>query len=172
MEEFVWKVLLVVNDAEVSEKAVECAIDLYLSGLKSKVYVYYVKDEEPVAIPSEEIEKRKYSPLVAKANKCLLEIGEKLKAAGVDYEILGYHIGIADEEIKRVEEEVVPDLIIYGAEKKSLIKKLIKGSPDENIIFETSAPVIVVKPTYTPKIRELIKEVPILQAREVVRIKE
>lgn len=166
MEEFVWKVLLVINDSEASDKATECAIDLYLSGLKSKVYVFYIKDEEPVAIPSEEIERKRYAPLIAKAERRIIETAEKLKRAGIDYEVLGYHIGIAGEEIRRVEENFEPDLIIYGAEKKGGFKKLIKGGCEERIIFETCAPVIVVKPKYTPKIRELVKEIPLLEIRE------
>ncbi len=57
MEERIWKVLLVVDDTHLSEKAVDCAIDL-ASSLKSKIYVFYVKDEEPVAIPSEDVERK------------------------------------------------------------------------------------------------------------------
>ncbi|MEM0203650.1 MAG: universal stress protein [Archaeoglobaceae archaeon] len=166
MREFVWKVLLVVDDSELSEKATECAIDLNVSGLKSKVYVFYIKDEEPIAIPSETLERRKYAPMIAKAEKKIIETTEKLKKAGIDYEILGYHIGIADEEIKRIEETFKPDLIIYGAEKKGGFRKLIQGGCEEKIVFETNTPVIVVKSKYTPKIRELVKEVPLLEIRE------
>ncbi|MEM4472233.1 MAG: universal stress protein [Archaeoglobaceae archaeon] len=170
MEEFVWKVLLIIDDTELAEKATECAIDLNLSGLKSKMYVFYIKDEEPIAIPSEEVERRKYAPMIAKAEKKLIETAEKLKRAGIDHEILGYYIGIADEEVKRLEKSFEPDLIIYGAERKSGIKKLLKGSCDERIIFETNAPVIVVKSKYTPKIKELIKEVPLLEINEKGRL--
>ncbi|MEM1578630.1 MAG: universal stress protein [Archaeoglobaceae archaeon] len=165
-EEFVWKVLLVVDDTELAEKATECAIDLHLSGLRSKIYIFYIKDEEPIAIPSEEIERKRYAPVVAKAEKKIIETTEKLKKAGIDYEVLGYHIGIADEEVKRIEKTFEPDLIIYGAEKKSGVKKLFKGGCEERIIFETMAPVIVVKSRYMPKIRELVKEIPLLEIKE------
>lgn len=169
MKEFVWKVLLVVDDSKSSEKATECAIDLHLSGLKSKIYVFYIKDEEPVAFPSETLERKRYAPMIAKAEKKIIETTEKLKKVGIEYEVLGYHIGIGDEEIKRIEETFKPDLIIYGAEKKSGFRKVIQGKCDEGIIFETIAPVIVVKSKYTPKIKELVKEVPLLEIREKVR---
>lgn len=169
MEEFVWKILLVINDSELSDKATDCAIDFYMSGLRSKIYVFYIKDEEPVAIPSETLERKRYAPMVAKAEKKIIQTTEKLRKAGIDYEVLGYHIGIADEEIKRIEETIKPDLIIYGAERKSTFKKLIRGSCEENIIFGTRAPVIVVKSKYTPKIREIVKEVPLLEIRERIK---
>ncbi|MEM0088174.1 MAG: universal stress protein [Archaeoglobaceae archaeon] len=167
--EFVWKVLLVINDSEASEKAVECAIDFHLSGLKSKIYVFYIKDEEPVAIPSESLERKKYAPMISKAEKKIIQTTEKLRKAGIDYEVLGYHIGFADEEVKRLEETFKPDLIIYGAEKKSGFKKLIQGRCEEKIVFETNTPVIVVKSKYTPKIKEIVKEVPLLEIREKSR---
>ncbi|KUJ92849.1 MULTISPECIES: universal stress protein [Archaeoglobus] len=164
--EFVWKVLLIVDDSELSDKATECAIDLHLSGLKSKIYVFYIKDEEPVAFPSEGLERKKYAPMVSKAEKVIIQTTEKLKDAGIDYEVLGYHIGIADEEIKRIEETFKPDIIVYGAEKKSRFRKLIQGGCEENIVFETDAPVIVVKSNYTPKIREIIREVSLIEIGE------
>ncbi|MFN3383694.1 MAG: universal stress protein [Archaeoglobaceae archaeon] len=169
MGEFVWKVLLVIDGSELSEKATECAVDLHLSGLKSRIYVFYIKDEEPVAFPSETMERKRYAPMIAKAEKKIIEATEKLKKAGIDYEVLGYHIGIADEEIKRIEETFKPDLIIYGAEKKSGFRRFIQGKCEEGIIFETIAPVIVVKSKYTPKIKEIVKEVPLLEIKEKIK---
>ncbi len=171
MREFVWNVLLVLDDTELADKAVECAIDLYLSGLKSKVYIFYVKDEEPVATPSDDAEKKKFAPMIAKAKKKILEAVEKLKTAGVDYEVVGYHIGIADEAVRRAEKEVEPDLIVLGAEKKGILKRLFEGNWTRNTIFETNAPVIVVKASYTPKITEIIKEVPVVEVSEEERLK-
>ncbi len=153
MEDFVWKILLILDDTEMAEKAVECTIDLHISGLKSEVYIFYVKDEEPIPIPLEEAERERYAPMIAKAKKRMIEAAENLKAAGVNYKVVGYHIGIADEAVRRVEKEVKPDLIVLGAEKKGLLKRLFEGKWEENAIFETLAPVIVVKSTYIPKIR-------------------
>lgn len=171
MNKFVWKVLLVLDDTELADKATECAIDLFISGLSSKVFLFYCKDEEPVALPSEELEVKKYAPLIAKANKKILEAAEKLKIAGVDYEVLGFHIGIADEEIKRIEGRFVPDLIIIGAKRRSALRKLLGGSHySEKVIFETKAPVIVVKPEYSPKIKEIVKEIPVIEAKAVSEI--
>lgn len=171
---YVWNVLLVLDDTEYAENALECAADLALGGLRSKVYLLYVKDEEPVAYPSEELERRKYAPLVAKANKKLLDAMEKLKKLGVNCEILGYHIGIAEEEVKRVEKELEPDLIIIGVKKKGILNKVFNGNYGEKVIFETSAPVVVVKPTYTPKIKEMVKDMLVVEIREgeKVRVRE
>jgi len=168
MEEVVWKVLLVLDDTHLSEKALDCAIDL-ASSLKSKIYVFYVKDEEPIAIPSEDVERKRYSPLVAKANKKIMETVEKLKEAKIDYEVVGYHIGIANEVVKRIECSLEPDLIIIGAEKSGILKKILGNGGSEKIIFETDSPVLVVKSKYTSRIRKLVKEAvriqsPVLQS--------
>jgi nucleotide-binding universal stress UspA family protein len=167
MEEFVWKVLLVVDDTQLSEKALDCTIDLATS-LKSKVYVFYVKDEEPIAIPSEDVERKRYAPLVAKANKKIIETVERLKEAKIDYEVVGYHIGIANEVVRRIECTLEPDLIIIGAEKSGVLKKLL-GNGNEKIIFETDSPVLVVKSKYTPKIRKLVKEAVKIQSLEALQ---
>ena len=170
MREFVWNVLLVLDDSECADKACECVIDLALSGLKTKVYLYYVEDVEPIPIPSEELERKKMLPLISKANEKLINVTDKLKAAGVDYEILGYHIGIADEAVRRVEKEYKPDLIAIGVERKGILKKIFTGNAEEKIVFDTSTPVIVVKPEYMPKIRELIREIPLIEASEMRRV--
>lgn len=167
MEETVWKVLLILDDTNLSEKALECAIDLSAS-MKSKVYLFYVKDEEPVAIPSEDVERKRYAPLVAKANKRIMEAVERLKEVKVDYEVVGYHIGIANEAVKRIECSLEPDLIIIGAEKSGVLKKLF-GNGSEKIIFETDSPVLVVKSKYTPKFKGIIKEIAAAQIAEKTR---
>jgi len=172
MEEFVWDVLLVLDDSECADKASECVIDLVLSGLKAKVNLYYVKDDEPVALPSEELERKKILPMISRANKKLIDVSEKLRAAGVDYDILGYHIGIADEAVKRIEKDCKPDLIVIGVEKKGVLKKIFAGNAGEKIVFDTDAPVVVVKPKYTPKIKELIKEVPVIEVSETSAVRQ
>jgi len=171
MREFVWDVLLVLDDSECADRASECVIDLVLSGLKAKVNLYYVKDDEPVALPSEELERKKMLPMISRANKKLVNVAEKLRAAGVDYDILGYHIGIADEAIKNLEKDCKPDLIIIGVEKKGVLKKIFAGNAEEKIVFDTDAPVVVVKPKYTPKIKELIKEIPVIEVGEMSEIR-
>jgi len=171
MREFVWDVLLVLDDSECADRASECVIDLVLSGLKAKVNLYYVKDDEPVALPSEELERKKMLPMISRANKKLVNVAEKLRAAGVDYDILGYHIGIADEAIKSLEKDCKPDLIIIGVEKKGVLKKIFAGNAEEKIVFDTDAPVVVVKPKYTPKIKELIKEIPVIEVGEMSEIR-
>lgn len=170
MREFVWNILLVVDDSEIADRASECVIDLALSGLKARVNLYYVKDDEPVALPSEELERKKMLPMVSRANKKLLDVAEKLRTAGVDYDILGYHIGIADEAIRRLEKEFKPDLIVIGVDKKGALKKIFAGNAEQKIVFDTDAPVVVVKPKYTPKIKELIKEIPVIEVREMSAI--
>lgn len=172
MGEFVWNILLVLDDSECADRASECVIDLVLSGLKAKVNLYYVKDDEPVALPSEELERKKMLPMVSRANKKLIDVAEKFRVAGVEYDILGYHIGIADEAIKRLEKDCKPDLIVIGVDKKGILKKIFAGNAQEKIVFDTDAPAVVVKPKYTPKIKELVKEIPVIEVSEMDEIRQ
>ncbi len=157
MFETKWKVLVVVDDSAAGRKAVDCAVDLCLAGFDSKLYLLYVKDMEPIPIPSEKEEKKLYESLRAKAKKTMFDIVRKLKKAEVDFEVIGYYFGIAAEEIERVERKLGLDMIIIGAQKLSLFNKLLGGHYSERTIFETKAPVLVVKPEYKPKIKKLIK---------------
>lgn len=146
-----WRVLVVVDDSDVGKKAVDCAADLCLSGFNSKIQILYVKDIEPIPILSERVEQGFYESLKAKAKKSLRDIVEKLKNAGVDFEIIGHHFGYAAEKIEKTEKKVGPDIVIIGAQKPTWFSKLIEGCYVERTIFETKAPVLVVKPEYTPK---------------------
>jgi len=97
-----------------------------------------------------------------------METVERIKKANLDYEVVGYHIGIAHEVVRRVEGSLEPDLIIIGAEKSSVLKKLV-GNGCEKIVFETDSPVLVVKSKYTPKIKRLVKETVKIQSLEAFK---
>lgn len=156
MMEQKWKVLLIIDESIASEKASECAIDLCLSGLDTEINLLYVADVEPMPFYSEKDEKKLFSKHRAKANKKMLDILEKLKAANVNTKVLDHYFGIAGEKIEKLENEEEIDLIILGAEKPSIFKKLFGERYTERAIFDTRAPVLVVKPEYMPKIKALI----------------
>ncbi|RLI77181.1 hypothetical protein DRP05_10885 [Archaeoglobales archaeon] len=165
-----WKVLVVVDESDAGKKAVDCAVDLSLSGFNIKPYLMYVHDTEPIPIPSEKEEKKFYDSLRAKAKKTLFVAIEKLKETGLDFEVVGHYFGIAGEEIERKERELKIDMIIIGTEKPSLFKRLFGENYAERAIFETKAPVLVVKPEYEPKIKKLI-DTRALTPVEIVRRK-
>lgn len=158
MQDEKWKVLLVVDESMVSDRAVDCAIDLCLSGLENEICLLYVADIEPMPVPSEKDEKKLYGTHRAKANKKMLDIMEKLRNAGIDGKILEHHFGIAAEKIEKVEKEEGIDMIVIGAEKPSILSKLMGGHYSEKTIFETKTPVLIVKPEYEPKIKKIIED--------------
>lgn len=52
------------------------------------------------------------------------------------------------EEVLRLEKIIKPDLIIFGMEKRGLIKRILHGDPYREIIFNTKTPTIVCKPGF------------------------
>ena len=138
------RILLIVrNDADYM-KAVENAIYL-ASGKNPKIYLLYTVDMELPPVVSEKTEKQIYDRLREEGKQIVERSAEQIRAAGLDVEIIGMHFGFAAERILKAEKEVNPDVIVMSTRGLSTLKKILLGSPSEEVSKEAKAPVLLVK---------------------------
>lgn len=138
------KILLVIRNDTDHRKAIENAISI-ASGKSAKVYVLYTVDMELPPIVPETIEKEIYDKLREEGKRIVDEAIKKIRAAGIEVEVVGMHFGFAAERILKVERELKPDLIILSTRGLSTLKKILMGSVSEEVTKEAKAPVLLVK---------------------------
>ena len=70
----------------------------------------------------------------------------KLEASGVDHEV-AQHVEARDpaEQLLRVAQETIAEMIVIGLRRRTPVGKLIMGSAAQTILLESEAPVLAVK---------------------------
>ncbi|RLI89017.1 MAG: hypothetical protein DRO98_01940 [Archaeoglobales archaeon] len=138
------KILLVVrNDADY-RKATENAIQI-AAGKNPKIYLLYAVDMELPPVVPENTEKQIYDRLRKEGEQVIEECIRKIKASGIDVEVIGMHFGFAAERILRTERELKPDLIVLSCRGLSTLKRFLLGSISDEVVKEAKAPVLLVK---------------------------
>ena len=145
------RVILVIDDTECGRVAAERLVFFGKAGLRADVYLVFGVDVEISPIASYDKEVKIYTKLRLKASKYVEFYKERLEEVGFDVRQVKIVLGNILEEVLRLEKVLNPDVIIFGMEKKGLLKRLIHGDPYREIIFETKSPVMVCKPGYERK---------------------
>jgi len=138
------KILLVIRNDVDYMRAIENAIYL-ASGKNPKIYLLYTVDMELPPVVPEKTEKQIYDKLREEGRQIVEKSVEQIKAAGIDVEVIGMHFGFAAERILKAEKEIHPDVIVMGSRGLSTLKKILLGSPSEEVSKEAKAPVLLVK---------------------------
>jgi len=142
------RIVLVIDGTESGKIAVETLEFLGKAGLKGDIYMLYSSEVEMPPISSIEKEMKIFTKLRLKASKVTEESKRKLENVGFNIVQIKIFFGSLSEEVLRLEKIIKPDLIIFGMEKRGLIKRILHGDPYREIIFNTKTPTIVCKPGF------------------------
>ncbi|AAB91101.1 universal stress protein [Archaeoglobus fulgidus] len=145
------RVILVIDDTDCGRVAAERLVFMARAGFRGDVFVVFGKDIEISPIASYEKEMKIYTSLRVKASKFVEFYRERLEEAGLEVKQVKIILGNVSEEVLRLEKLLNPDLIVFGMEKRGFLKRLLRGDPYKEIIYETKAPVMVCKAGYERK---------------------
>ncbi len=139
------RVILVIDDTECGRVATERLVFMARAGFRGDVFMIFGQEVEISPIASYEKEMKIYTSLRVRASKFVEFYKERLEEAGLEVKQVKMIFGNVSEEVLKLEKLLNPDLIVFGMEKRSFLKKLLRGDPFKEIIYETKAPVLVCK---------------------------
>lgn len=140
-------ILVPVDGSETSYAAVKQAVE-FAKVFGSKITVVQVLALDPY-IAAEYITAAQTNDLIERARtsilKTLEEATSKFNAEGVQVETRLLEGQVIHQEIINAAKELNADLIVIGSHGRTGLKKLFLGSVTQNVLGETSIPVLVVR---------------------------
>ncbi len=140
------RIILVVDESEEGDVAVERLKFLGESGLKANIYILFCP-KLPKLIPTNKGEFKMLLKLRVKANELIEGYIKNLEGNGFSIKFVDMFIGNLCKKVLELENLIKPDFIILGIKERSFLEKIFYGDP-KKIIFKTKTPVIVCKKGY------------------------
>ena len=141
------RVILVIDDTEYGEAAVETLEFLGRAGFRGEIYIFYGSH---VVYPllSAEREVRVFTRLRLKASQIADTSKKRLENVGFKVRQVKILFGPLSEEVLKFEEILKPDLIVFGMRRRGLIERVLHGDLYREVVFNTKTPIIVCKPGF------------------------
>jgi nucleotide-binding universal stress UspA family protein len=136
------KLLLVMDETERGKIAFEKLLRLAELGLRTEVYLLFVKEIEIPPIVSEEKELSAYHRMMSETLRKLESYKEKLESMGLKVSDVKVTFGKLADRILLLEKEIKPEMIVIGM-KKSPISRLFGRDPCEVLLKKSKSTIIV-----------------------------
>ncbi len=148
METFPQKILLASDGSNNAAQAARAAVRL--SGLSgSELHVVHVSEVVAGMFPPEEtLEnsaelKKVEAAMEQQARRRLDREVERIRQQGAEVTEAHLRVGVADQEIIAVSEELGADLVVVGSRGLNDMKRMLLGSVSESVVRHAPCPVLV-----------------------------
>ena len=138
------RILLAADDSRDSRLALRMASSM-TQKMGAELHVVYVALISPWVI-SNRLSDIEYQKIRQEQQAFLDDLVEQVREAGVEPTEAYFRVGKrADDEIIRLSEELVVDMIVVGSKGKSTLERALMGSDAESVVRYSRYPVLVVR---------------------------